>query len=167
MQRKAGLGLNQRRGAGPSAPLPYLAVMRTALIALILGNPVQAWEFTPGLPCLLTAETEAAEITLTYDPTQPLYTLTIRQAAPFTGADVFAMRFDGPSGLTISTDRHTLSADGRALSVADTGFGNVLNGLQFNDTAWALLGDQAIAFPLETAAEPVAAFRLCEAAAGA
>jgi hypothetical protein len=125
-----------------------------------------AWEFTPGLPCVLTHQTGEAEIELTYDPTQPLYTLSIRQIDVWPDAPVFAMRFDGPAGLTISTDRHALSRDGRTVSVADRGFGNVLNGLQFNKSTTALLGDTTISFSLDGAEEPVAAFRICRAAPG-
>ena len=138
-----------------------------AVWALVLLAPTaRAWEFTPGLPCLLTAETESAEIVLTHDPTQPLYSVTIRRAQPFAPAEVFAMRFDGPAGLTITTTRHRLSEDGRAVTVTDTGFGNVLNGLQYNSAATAILGDQAVSFPLAGAPEPVAAFRDCRADPG-
>jgi len=140
--------------------------MRFALCLLLSAAPAYAWEFTPGLPCVLTHQTDDAEIELTYDPTQPLYTLSIRQNNVWPGAPVFAMRFDGPSGLTISTDRHALSRDGLSVVVMDRGFGNVLNGLQFNDTATALLGDTSISFPLYGAQEPVAAFRLCQAIPG-
>lgn len=136
--------------------------MKHAALFCLLAAPVHAWEFTPGLPCLLNHSTDQAEIELTYDPTGPLYSVTIRQDAPLTPGSIFSMQFDGPSGLTISTDRHTMSGDGRAVTVVDTGFGNVLNGLQFNDTATALLGNQVIPFPLAGAAEPVAAFRLCK-----
>lgn len=135
--------------------------MRLIALLTLLATPAAAWDFTPGLPCMLTHKTADAEIELTYDPTQPLYSVTIRKDAPLAWGEIFAMRFDGPSGLTISTDRHALSRDGRAVTVTDTGFGNVLNGLQFNDTATALLGNQAISFSLDGAAEPVAAFRLC------
>ncbi len=159
-----------QRGAiffsGPAPALAYLAIMRFLICLLALTGPATAWEFTPGLPCLLTHETPQAEITLTYDPRIPLYTVTIRQNAPLPEAPVFSMRFDGPAGLTISTDRHGLSTDSHAVTVSDRGFGNVLNGLQFNDTATALLGDRAITFPLEGAADPVAAFRLCNPQAG-
>jgi hypothetical protein len=141
--------------------------MRWCLAVLCLSSPAAAWEFTPGLPCLLTHETAEAEIELTYDPTRPLYSVTIRREQPWPGAEVFSMRFDGPAGLAISTTRHALSRDGRALTVMDTGFGNVLNGLQFNDTATALVGDTAVSFPLAGAEEPVAAFRLCQPMPGA
>ncbi|MFK7746480.1 MAG: hypothetical protein AB8B47_15610 [Roseobacter sp.] len=137
------------------------------LVALaLLASPAAAWEFTPGLPCLLTHTEAGAKIELTYDPTQPLYSVTVERTAPWPGAPIFAMQFEGPSGLTISTDRHTIRRDGRAVRAADTGFGNVLNGLQFNDTVTAILGDTAVSFSLEGAAEPVAAFRLCQPQAG-
>lgn len=103
---------------------------------------------------------------MTYDPTLPLYTVTVRRDAAWPDAPIFAMRFDGPAGLTISTDRHILSDDGRALTVTDRGFGNVLNGLQFNETVTALLGDAEVQFPLAGAPEPVADFRLCRAEPG-
>lgn len=139
------------------------------LITLLAVFPTfaAAWEFTPGLPCLLTHETDTAKIELTYDPTQPLYSVTVERASPWPGDRVFAMRFDGPSSLSISTDRHALRRDGRAVRVSDTGFGNVLNGLQFNDQVTAILGDAEVSFSLEGAAEPVAAFRLCQPQAGA
>lgn len=140
--------------------------MRYLLCLFLSASPAYAWEFTPGLPCVLKHQTAEAEIELTYDPTQPLYTLSVRQNDVWPGAPVFAMRFDGPEGLTISTDRHALSRNGRTLSVADRGFGNVLNGLQFNDKATALLGDIAVSFPLDGAEQPVAAFRVCRAEPG-
>ena len=136
--------------------------MRLFLLFTLLASPVDAWEFIPGLPCVLTHETAEAEIELTYDPTQPLYSVTLRQDTPLPESGWLAMRFDGPAGLTISTTRHSLSGDGRAVTVLDTGFGNVLDGLQFNTSATVLLGNRAISFPLAGAAEPVAAFRLCQ-----
>ena len=80
---------------------------------------------------------------------------------------IFAIRFDGPRGLTISTDRHVILDDGATLTVTDRGFGNVLNGLEFNDTATALLGDRAVAFALDGAGPAVRAFRACTAGTNA
>ena len=136
--------------------------MRLALLLLPLATAAPAWEFTPGLPCRLSHDTPQARMELTYDPTGPLYTITITRSAPWPDAAAFGMRFDGPRGRSIGTDRHRLSADGRSLTVVDTGFGNVLDGLQYNHTATALSGDTALSFPLEGAAGPVAAFRACE-----
>ena len=69
--------------------------------------------------------------------------------------------------MAISTDRHVLSDDGRTVTVRDTGFGNVLNGLEFNGAATAILADAAVTFPLDGIAEPMAAFRACLAAPSA
>ena len=134
---------------------------RLTLLLCLAGHPAAAWDFTPGLPCRLSHDAAAAQVELTYDPTQPLYTITLRRTEPWPDAPVFSLRFDGPDPLTISTTRHVLSDGGRALTVTDTGFGNVLDGLQFNRTATALIGGEEIAVPLDGAADPVAAFRLC------
>lgn len=142
-------------------------MIRAGLLWFLMATPAFAWEFTPGLPCVLTHETDTVMVKLTYDPTQPLYTLALTQKTPFTPAATFAMQFDGPVPIRIATDRHQLSADGLTVSVADSGFGNVLNGLQFNQTAVALLGEQRIDIPLAGAAAPTAAFRACAPVAGA
>lgn len=134
---------------------------------LLFGSHAHAWEYTPVQPCILTHETDTVAVKLTYDPTQPLYTLALTQKTPFTPAATFSMQFDGPMPIRIATDRHQLSADGLTVSVADSGFGNVLNGLQFNQTAVALLGAQRIEIPLAGAAGPTAAFRACAPVAGA
>lgn len=136
--------------------------MRLTLGFILLTSQANAWEFTPGLPCLLTHETPQARIELTYDPTQPLYSITITRTGPWPNAPVFSMRFEGPRPIEIGTDRHRLHEDGTALTVIDTGFGNVLDGLQFNHFAHAIAGDVALSFPLDGAAEPVAAFRACQ-----
>ena len=142
----------------------YLRYMRFLIAFLALSTPAYTWEFTSGLPCLLSHETSEAKIELTYDPTQPLYSLTISRAQPWAETPSFGMRFDGPQGRAIGTDRHVLNADRSALTVTDRAFGNVLDGLQYNHTATAIAGDLEIAFPLERASGPVAAFRACEGA---
>ncbi len=136
--------------------------MRLCLIlCLLCPAPGLAWDFTPGLPCRLSHQTGATTVELTYDPTAPLYSITITTPQPLPDAPIFGMRFTGPGGLTISTNRHTRSDDGRSVTVMDSGFGNVLDGLQFNSTATALLGELEVSIPLDGAAEPVAAFREC------
>ncbi|NNE53193.1 MAG: hypothetical protein HKN30_12435 [Sulfitobacter sp.] len=127
----------------------------------MLSPSAYAWEFTPGAPCKLSHSGPDATVELTYDPTLPLYTIAIMPKKPFEPAPVFAVIFEGPRGLTISTNRHQLSDGGRKLTVNDTGFGNVLNGLQFNRTATAELGQRRLSFPLDNAAPAVAAFREC------
>jgi hypothetical protein len=135
------------------------------IAALAMTAPAGAWEFTPQPVCTLSHETDRARVVVTHDPSlsEP-YAIAVTGAAPWPDVPVFSMRFDGPRGLTISTDRQNLSDGGRTLSVTDTGFGNVLNGLEFNDTATALAGDIAVPFPLAGAAPEVRAFRACVAA---
>ena len=138
--------------------------MRLALLLTLFATAAPAWEFMPGQPCRLTHATPQAQVELTYDPTGPLYTFTVTRAAPWPDAPSFGMRFDGPQGRIIGTDRHVLSNDQTALTVTDTGFGNVLDGLQYNHTATAFSGDTAVTVPLDGAAGPVAAFRACQGA---
>jgi len=141
----------------PKAPLP------AALALVLLAAPAAAWEaHTNGAVCELTHDTAEARAYLSYDPAGPLYTITLTlKGATWPPAPAFSIRFDGPQGMTISTSRQTYSDAGRALTVTDTGFGNVLNGLELNDTATALLGGEALTLPLDGAAPAVEAFRAC------
>ncbi|WP_299192941.1 hypothetical protein [uncultured Litoreibacter sp.] len=141
--------------------------MRLALLLGLLPIQAHAWTFTPGLICRLSHETPNAKIELTYDPAKPLYSVTVSRASPLPNVDPFTMRFIGPAGRVISTNRHTFNDDSTAVTAQDSGFGNVLDGLQFNDTAQAILGTTTITFPLNGAAEPTAEFRKCEVTAGA
>lgn len=136
--------------------------MRSVLLWLCLASsPAMAWEFTPNPICTLSQETDESSVRVTYDPRVPEYAITLKRDVPWPQEPVFAIRFDGPRGLTISTTRHRLSEGGTALTVTDRGFGNVLDGLQFNRTATALTGSAALALPLEGAAPAVEAFRAC------
>lgn len=135
-----------------------LRTMRLFFFLAVLATPAAAWEFSPTPICTLTHETEAAALRITYDSTEYVLTLTLKDGA-WAPSPGFAIRFGGRRPLTISTDRHAL--DGPALSVTDRGFGNVLDGLQFNDTATAFTDGQAVTIPLQDAADPVAAFRRC------
>lgn len=135
--------------------------MRIFLVTLLLAAPVHAWEFTAAPICTLTHSEPTADVQLTYDPRGPLYAITLT-GPDWPPAGVFAIRFDGPRPLTITTNRQEIN--GPALTVTDRGFGNVLNGLEFNDTATALLGETASPISLADAAEPVRAFRACVAA---
>ncbi len=136
--------------------------MRLALAFLLLASPAAAWEFSPSPICTLSHSTEIADLRVTYDARLPEYGMTLtRRDTPWSPGPVFAIRFDGPRGLTISTDRHGLNDGGQSLTVADSGFGNVLNGLEFNDTATALLADQSVTIPLTGAAPEVQKFRAC------
>ena len=137
------------------------------LILALLASPGLAWEVsTDGPVCILTHAEADIAIRLTYDPGPPLYSITLtRSEDDWPEAPVFALQFTGPQPNLISTDRHV--TNGPALTVSDRGFGNVLDGLQFNDRATALIGGTEIPFPLDNAADAVAAFRTCTSAPSA
>ena len=136
--------------------------MRYLIAILILSGPAAAWDFTPGLPCLLSDQQPEADIELSYDPTQPLYSITLRRATPWQDAPEFALTYQGQRPLRIATNRHVLSDDGLSLTVTDRGFGNVLNGMQFNTRAIATLGDIEVTIDLTDAAGPTEDFRGCD-----
>jgi len=133
-----------------------------ALSLWLLAAPVAAWEFTPVPVCTLSHSAEGAALRVTYDPRLDLpYALTLSGPVPWPEAPSFAIRFEGGLALTIVTREHRRSEDGTTLTVTDRGFGNVLNGLEFNATATALLGELAVPFGLAGAAGPVREFRAC------
>ena len=133
-------------------------MIQRALLLALLATPAPAWEFSPAPICTLT---DGAGTTVTFDAALPEYAIAITLATgTWPEAPVFSMRFL-PSGLTISTDRHVLSGDRRTLTVTDRGFGNVLDGLEFNALAVAILGDTEIPIALDGAAPEVARFRAC------
>jgi hypothetical protein len=133
-----------------------------AFALILLASPAAAWEFTPVPVCTLSHATAEASLTVTYDPRQPEpYAIRIDRAAPWPEAPVFSIDYAGPRALGISTARHRLSDGGTAVTVTDEGFGNVLDGLEFNTTATAILGDVRVPFPLDGAAGPVQDFRAC------
>ena len=137
-----------------------------AFLLFLVAGPAHAWEFTPVPVCTLRHAGAGHTVTVTWDPRQPEpYEIRIEAPAPWPGAPVFSIDYAGPRPLSISTARHRLSDGGRAVTVTDTGFGNVLDGLEFNATATAVMGEARVPFALEGAAAPVRAFRACTAAA--
>ena len=140
--------------------------MRLILTLLFLAAmPAHAWQATTdGRLCVLTHSEAQGDVRLTYDPAGPAYSITLRRPAPWPDAPVLALRFDGPRGLTSTTDRHVMADANTSLTVTDRGFGNVLNGLEFNDEATALIGDQTTRFSLKGAAPEVRIFRDCTVA---
>jgi hypothetical protein len=137
------------------------------IIFVLLPLPSFAWQASAlGPVCTLSHQTDNGQVTVTYDPHADLpYAIELaRRDVPWLGGPVFAMRFDGPGRLTITTDRHRLSDDNDRLTVTDKGFGNVLNGIEQNHVATAVLGDQTLVIPLAEAAPEVAKFRNCAAA---
>jgi hypothetical protein len=137
--------------------------MRSVFVLLLLTTPAQAWDFTPTPVCTIAEDTADLSIRVTYDPFQPEpYGISLTRSDPWPVTDTFGLRFDGgPAAITIGTSRHRLSPDGRTLTVSDTGFGNVLDGLALNATATALAGMTEIPFDLTGARPAVEAFRAC------
>ena len=114
-------------------------MMRITLILTLIASPGFAWEFTPDPVCTVTHDTPQATLRLTYDPRVPQY--------------------------AISTTRHVLSDGNTAVTVTDSCFGNVLDGLEFNDTAVASVDGTQLDLPLAGAARAIAAFRACASGA--
>lgn len=136
------------------------------LALFLLASPAGAWEFTPVPVCTLRHAGNGHSLTVTWDPRQAEpYAIAIGTTAPWPEAPVFAIDFAGPRPLSIATARHRLSEGGRTVTVTDTGFGNVLDGLEFNVTATAVMGAARVPFPLAGAAEKVREFRACATAA--
>jgi hypothetical protein len=128
----------------------------------LLPLPAAAWEFSPDPMCTLTHQTGEAEIAITFDDSLPEYALFITlRTGEWPNADGFQMVFTGTRGLTIGTTSQTLSQDRATLTVRDSGFGNVLDGLEFNSFMAAAAGEVIITAPLTDAAPPVQQFRAC------
>ena len=136
--------------------------MRILIILALTTSPAMAWDVIATPVCTLFQDTPTLSIRVTYDPalSQP-YAITLTRPEPWPETESFGLRFDGPMALTIGTGRHQLSADRRTLTVADTGFGNVLDGLEMNRSATALAGSAEVPFDLSGAAPAVQAFRAC------
>lgn len=134
-----------------------------AIAAFVLfGTPILAWEFTETSVCVLTHEDPNATVVVTFDPPANRYTIAIsRPGKVWAGGQNFRIQFNGEQALTIGTTRHVVSDDGLITSVSDSGFGNVLDGIQFNDTMTAALGDDTATVQLSGAADPMVAFRQC------
>ena len=100
---------------------------------------------------------------MTHDPSRAMpYVIEVnRTDARWTPAKIFSIRVDGSEHIAISTGRHELTKNGTSLSVSDTGIGNILNGLEFNHVADAVLGVRVLIIQLTGAAPEVARFRDC------
>ncbi len=134
--------------------------MRVLTTLLFLPTQALAWDFSPQPVCTLSFVTDAARIEITHDPAEANYRLELLLTeGSWVTSPTFGITFEGGSELTIGTRRHVI--DGSTLTVTDTGFGNVLNGLEFNRIATAFTNSQVVRFPLIDAAEPVQKFRQC------
>ena len=136
--------------------------MRFLLALLLLTIPAQAWDFTPTPICTIRNDTPTLSVRVTYDPGQPQpYAISLTRPDPWPITETFGLRFEGPMAMSIGTSRHQLSPDGRTVTVTDTGFGNVLDGLALNGFAAAMAGDTLVPFDLTGARPAVEAFRAC------
>lgn len=135
-----------------------------AFVFACAGLPAMAWEFTPDPICTLSHRGQDMTVKVTYDPMIEEYAIHLERDGGWPDASVFSLRFEGPSGQVISTDRHVVGeVSPETLTVRDRGFGNVLNGLEFNSRAVAVLDDLEVSVSLDGAAPAVAAFRACPA----
>lgn len=139
-------------------------MLRLSALAVLLASPANAWEFSPSPLCTLQQAGPIA-VTLTYDPMLPEYVLTVTADTVWPTDLPFFMTFAGWRPDRIQTDRQTLSEDGRSLSVRDSGFGNVLDGMEFGALSQAGVGDQVVTMPTDGISGPMKAFRVCETAA--
>ncbi|WP_375255623.1 excinuclease ABC subunit B [Yoonia sp.] len=138
--------------------------MRIALALLLLATPAAAWEFSANPICTLTDRSEKATMTVTYDPEIAEYAITVTLADDtWPTGSTFGMAFASDRPINIQTDRFTLSDEGRSLTVKDRGFSNVLDGLEFNARAYAILGDMTVGFSLDGIETAIEAFRSCPA----
>ncbi len=133
--------------------------MRYALL-FVLASPAAAWEFLPEPICTLRHRTAEAELVITYDADVPLYTLSVTlNDGIWLDSPNFGIAYTGGVPITIGTGTHTIQ--GGTLSVQDSGFGNVLDGIALNKVATAFTDSLAVNFPLDGADQPLAAFRAC------
>ena len=136
--------------------------MIRALALMLFATSAQAWEFSPLPICTLSHAEGAAQVTVTFDHATGLYAIAVTSADGWPLAPAFSIRFDGTRPNTISTTRHSIT--NRTLTVTDSGFGNVLDGLEFNNTATAYTQTASVTVSLDGAAGPVQQFRACAAA---
>ncbi|SEQ01044.1 hypothetical protein SAMN05428995_102302 [Loktanella sp. DSM 29012] len=135
-----------------------------AILLTCAAQSAAAWTFKADPICKMIQPTGGGSITVTYDPATGEYAMMLTLVTDhWVPSDRLTMAFIGARPFQISTDRHFLSDNDTRLTVTDTGFGNVLDGLQFNDVAQVRSGDQTMTIPLAGAAEAVAAFRNCPA----
>lgn len=141
----------------------YIEIMRIALIFAMMPLPSLAWEFSPDPICTLTHSAPDADIVITYNVDLPEYTLhIILRGGVWADTDTFQLIFGGGRGGAIGTTQQAISGDGTTLTVRDSGFGNVLDGLEFN-RRMGVVTDAQMMFDvaLDDAVPAVRAFRAC------
>lgn len=132
------------------------------LLTLLFPTAAAPWEFTPFPMCTLSHTNNQAQVVITHDPSVPEYRLDLTVSGTgWKASPTFGIIFSGGRSLTIGTERHRIN--GSALSVSDVGFGNVLDGLEYNATATAFTASQEVQLSLAGAAPEVRKFRACAA----
>lgn len=140
-------------------------MMRKVLPILLMLAPLPAPAWEAGrIGTLCTLTNASGDVVLTHDPAGPVYTITVTRPDPWPEARIFGIAFLSGRAMTITTDRHERSDDGRTITVTDRGFGNVLAGLSQNATATLFAGEVSLTVSLAGAAPAVAIFEACEAA---
>ena len=136
--------------------------MRLPLLLCCLASPALGWEVSnDGATCHLLHQMPDGAVHLSYAPVNEEFSITLTRFEPWESDDVFAIKFDETRPIFITTDRHQLTPDRTGLTVTDRGFGNVLDGLQYNEWAIAATGQSVMIIPLTHAADAVQSFREC------
>ncbi len=135
-----------------------------AVVLSLLGSSanIGAWTFTPSPICTVEHQTELIELELTYNHASGVYALKLtKPELTWDASRKFSMRFEGSKPIFISTTNHEFSSDMKSLIASDSGFGNVIDGLQFNTLAAAITDNERIFIPLTGAEPKIDAFRNC------
>ena len=148
-------------------PLTHWQTMEIAVREILIEKGITT-------PAIINAQVEAmdkrspadsAKVVVSHDATKAVpYAIDLTRNEGWQEGPVFAIRFDGPGRRTIATDRHELN--GNTLTVTDTGFGNVLDGIAFNFMATAVIGETMLFVQLAGAAPEVERFKACAANLG-
>ena len=134
--------------------------MRLTILAICIPTFAGAWEFSPSPLCTLTHQSDRTRVQITHDPSIAEYRMVVTlRTGSWAPSKSFGIAFQGGRPLTIGTDRHEI--DDSTLTVADTGFSNVLKGLEFNQLAIAFTTSQSLELNLTGAAPEVRKFRSC------
>lgn len=136
---------------------------RILLLILLMIEPAVAWESGSGRVCEIVHQSENALLRITFDPAIEEYSLAISLTRSWAAGPIFALRFEGLQSNTITTDQHRITDGGATVVVTDSGFGNVLDGVEFNTTVTAILGEQEVTVLLDGAAQSLREFRRCSA----
>lgn len=129
----------------------------------LMPLPAIAWDFSPDPICTLRHTDVGNSVVVTFDPTTPLYTLSVTLDEGGWSDGAFTIRFLNGSPPQIGTTRQTLSEDGQTLTVTDRGFGNVLDGLGSGVIAEMNVAQSGVTIPLDGIEPALAAFRACPA----